>query len=73
MHFSVIVPKTSQVQVTSGERVLDKLEPREIENSWVGLVSISTHLKNVYIEAEFNNKFKRLVRFKGLSSNYAKE
>lgn len=72
VHFSIIVPKTSQVQVSSGDRVLDKLEPREIENSWVGLVSINDHSKYIYIEAEFNNKFKKLIKFKGIG-NFAKD
>lgn len=66
VHFSIIVPKTSQVQIATKDRVLDKLEPREIENSWVGLVSINDNSKFIYIEAEFDNKFKKLIRFKGL-------
>lgn len=64
-HFSILVPKTNQVEITNGERCLGKLEPREIENSWVGQVNVNDqYSKFVYIEAEFENRFKRLVRFK---------
>jgi len=68
VHFSVLVPGTSQVIVTSGDRIVEKLEAREIANSWVGLVSLNEYVntKFVYIEAEFDNKYKKLVRFKGL-------
>ncbi len=68
VHFSVLVSGTSQVIVTSGDRIIEKLEAREIENSWVGLVSLNEYVntKFVYIEAEFDNKYKKLVKFKGL-------
>jgi hypothetical protein len=71
VHFSIIVPKTSQVQISNhgDNRVIDKLEPKEIENSWVGLVTLSSSSSIVYIEAEYDNKFKRLIKFKGLSSH----
>ena len=67
VHFSMIIPKTNEVQVTTGDFVLDKLEPREIENSWVGLVTLNDDSKFVYIEAEYENKFKKLIRFKGIN------
>lgn len=63
VHFSILVPKTNQVQITNGEKILDRLEPKEIENSWVGLVSVYDS-KYVYIEAEFENKSKKLIKFK---------
>ncbi len=68
VHFSVLVPGTSQVVVTSGDRIVEKLEAREIANSWVGLVSLNEYVnaRFVYIEAEFDSKYKKLVRFKGL-------
>lgn len=65
VHFSILVPRTNQVQISNGENDIDKLEPKEIENSWVGLVTVNdTYSKFVYIEAEFENKFKRLVKFR---------
>jgi hypothetical protein len=67
VHFSVIVPETSQVQVTNGENVLDNLNPQEIENSWVKLVAIDNS-KYIFLEAEFENKFKRLIRFRGMGN-----
>jgi hypothetical protein len=67
VHFSIIVPRTNQVQISSGDRVIEQLEPREIENSWVGLVSLNES-KFFFIEAEYDNKFKKLVRFKGFHS-----
>ena len=71
VHFSVIIPNTSQVLISSAERVVENLESREIENSWVGLVSLNENLnaKCIYIEAEFDQKFKKLVKFKGLGNS----
>ncbi len=66
VHFSLIIPKTTQVQVTTGERVLENLEAKEIENSWVGLVTLNENSRFLYVEAEYENKFKKLLRFKGL-------
>jgi hypothetical protein len=75
VHFSLIVPGTTLVQITAvvksgpatySERIVDKLEPREIENSWVGLVSISDSSRFIYVEAEFDGKFTKLVKFEGL-------
>lgn len=73
VHFSIIVPKTSQVLVSSVDHIIEKLESREIENSWVGLVSLSESLnsKFIFIEAEFNHKYTKLVKFKGLGNAVA--
>lgn len=70
VHFSIIVPKTSQVLVSSVDQIIEKLESREIENSWVGLVSLNESLnsKYIFIEAEFNHKYTKLVRFRGLGN-----
>ena len=66
IHFSIIVPNTNQVQIVgSDNRVLERLESKEIENSWVGLVTLHEHSKFVYIETEFNNTFKKLIKFRG--------
>lgn len=72
VHFSIIIPNTSSVQISNGERVLEKLDPKEIENSWVGMVSLIDNSKYIYIEAEFDKKFKKLIRFRGLGSNSAR-
>ena len=71
VHFSVIIPNTSQVLISSADRVVENLESREIENSWVGLVSLNENVntKCIYIEAEFDQKFKKLVKFKGLGNS----
>jgi hypothetical protein len=68
VHFSIIVPKTSQVLVSTMDHIVEKLESREIENSWVGLVSLneSSNSRFIFIEAEFNHKYTKLVKFKGL-------
>jgi hypothetical protein len=69
VHFSIIVPNTSAVRITNGEKEIDRLEPRDIENSWVGLVTVAfEHDKYIYLEAEFENKFKKLLRFRDGSS-----
>lgn len=67
VHFSIIVPNTNDVVVSANDRVVEKLESREIENSWVGLVSLNEHLNTrfIYIEAEFEQKYKKLLKFKG--------
>ena len=67
VHFSIIVPNTNEVVVSANDRVVEKLEAREIENSWVGLVSLNEHLNSrfIYIEAEFEQKYKKLLKFKG--------
>jgi hypothetical protein len=65
VHFSIIVPSTGQVRIMNGECEVQRLEAREIENSWVGLVAVSfEHDKYIYVEAEFDGKFKRLLRFR---------
>jgi hypothetical protein len=63
-HFSVIVPNTTSVQVTTDDDVSENLEAKEIENSWVGLVSLF-NAKFVHLEIEFDGKIHRLIRFKG--------
>lgn len=85
VHFSIIVPNAKKVQITNQqqpgpdgrvpERTLGELEPREIENSWVGLISVDHKSRSVYIEAQFNNrshenKFVKLIKFKGLSNSF---
>jgi hypothetical protein len=67
-HFSVIVPNTTNVQVTTDDGVSENLEAKDIENSWVGLVSLY-NAKFVHVEIEFEGKIHRLIRFKGPDSN----
>lgn len=67
-HFSVIVPNATCVQVTTDEGVTENLEAKEIENSWVGLVSLY-NAKFVHVEIEFEGKIHRLIRFKGPNPN----
>ncbi len=65
VHFSVIVPRTDRIQVSSDDCGIECLEPKDIENSWVGLVSLQDDSTFVYIEAEFEGKMHKLLRFKG--------
>ena len=67
-HFSVIIPNTTSVQVTTDDDVSENLEAKEIENSWVGLVSLF-NAKFVHLEIEFEGKIHRLIRFKGPEAN----
>jgi hypothetical protein len=76
VHFSVIVPNSKRVRVVAGDHV-EELESRELQNSWVGLVTLnptSLNSRHVYIEAELNNNnFKRLIRFKARSYDQKNE
>lgn len=75
VHFSVKVPSTNEVVVTANERLVEKLEEGEIDDSWVGLVSLNEALnaRFIYIEAEFDHKYKKLLKFKGLREGGASE
>jgi hypothetical protein len=75
VHFSAIIPNTQEVLISSGDRIIERLESREIENSWVGMVSLNESLnsKFIYIEAEFENKYKKLIKFKGLGNSVNSE
>ena len=68
VHFSVKVPSTNEVVISANERIVEKLEEGEIEDSWVGLVSLNEAInaRFIYIEAEFDQKYKKLLKFKGL-------
>ena len=70
VHFSVIIPNTTRVRITANEQKVDNLDSKEIENSWVGLVSLneSVNSRNIFVEAEFENKYKKLIKFSGFGN-----
>lgn len=66
IHFSLIVPNTNQVQISTEDSVIEQLERREIENSWVGLVNLYQYdARFIYVEVEYDGKFHKLIRYKG--------
>lgn len=72
VHFSIFIPNATQVRVINEQsKELGRLEPKEIENSWVGLVTVSSnveHSKYIYVEAVFENcKPVKLLRFRDSS------